>query len=128
MGAVTIALREHLNCERRRRDTTLLAQDLHAISQRCPLLLAPESAAVQPRGIAARRARVAQVIFSVRTIRKHRRLAHADLKANLEALCIHALACMSWRSCLPVRMGGIIEMNRGCVYEPISWSRLWDFQ
>ena len=41
--AITVALRERLERERRRRDT--LAADLHAIGQRCAALLAPGPAA-----------------------------------------------------------------------------------
>ncbi len=47
MDAVTIALREQLVRERRKRDATLLAQELHAIGQRCAALLAPGPAAVE---------------------------------------------------------------------------------
>ncbi|MDE0142024.1 MAG: type II toxin-antitoxin system VapB family antitoxin [Caldilineaceae bacterium] len=39
--AVTIALRERLERERRKRDATVLAQELHTIGQRCAALLAP---------------------------------------------------------------------------------------
>ena len=46
-GAVTIALREQLERERRKRDASLLAQELHAIGQRCGALLAPGPAAVE---------------------------------------------------------------------------------
>ena len=46
-GAVTIALREQLERERRKRDAALLAQELHAIGQRCAALLAPGPAAVE---------------------------------------------------------------------------------
>ena len=46
-GAVTVALRERLERERRRRDASILAQELHAIGQRCAALLAPGSAAVE---------------------------------------------------------------------------------
>ena len=46
-GAVTIAIREQLERERRKRDATLLAQELHAIGQRCAALLAPGPAAVE---------------------------------------------------------------------------------
>ena len=46
-GAVTIALREQLERERRKRDSASLAQELHAIGQRCAALLAPGPAAVE---------------------------------------------------------------------------------
>ena len=46
-GAVTVALRERLERERRKRDAALLAQKLHAIGQRCAALLAPGPAAVE---------------------------------------------------------------------------------
>ena len=46
-GAVTIALRERLERERRKQDATLLAQELHAIGQRCAALLAPGPAATE---------------------------------------------------------------------------------
>ena len=47
IGAVTIAIREQLERERRKRDATLLAQELQAIGQRCAALLAPGPAAVE---------------------------------------------------------------------------------
>ena len=46
-GAVTIALREQLVHERRKRDAALLAQELHAIGQSCAALLTPGSATVE---------------------------------------------------------------------------------
>ncbi len=46
-AAVTIALRERLEREQRKRDATVLAQELHAIGQRCAALLAPGPAAVE---------------------------------------------------------------------------------
>ena len=46
-GAITVALRERLEREQRRRDATALAQELHAIGQRCAALLAPGPAAVE---------------------------------------------------------------------------------
>ena len=46
-SAVTVALRERLERERRKRDATLLAQELHTIGQRCVSLLAPGPAAVE---------------------------------------------------------------------------------
>ena len=46
-GAVTVALRERLERERRKRDASILAQELHAIGQRCAALLAPGPAAVE---------------------------------------------------------------------------------
>ena len=46
-GALTIALNECLERERRIRDATLQAQELHAIGQRCAALLAPGPAAVE---------------------------------------------------------------------------------
>ena len=50
-AAVTVALRERLDRERRKRDATLLAQELHTIGQRCAALLAPGPAAVEHRGM-----------------------------------------------------------------------------
>ena len=46
-GAVTVALREQLKRERRKRDASALAEELHAIGQRCAALLAPGPAAVE---------------------------------------------------------------------------------
>lgn len=46
-AAVTVALRERLDRERRKLDATLLAQELHAIGQRCAALLAPGPGAVE---------------------------------------------------------------------------------
>ncbi|MDE0631063.1 MAG: type II toxin-antitoxin system VapB family antitoxin [Caldilineaceae bacterium] len=46
-GAVTIALRERLEREQRKRDATVLAQELHTIGQRCAALLAPGPDAVE---------------------------------------------------------------------------------
>ena len=46
-GAVTVALRERLERERRKRDPSALAQELHAIGQRCAALFAPGPAAVE---------------------------------------------------------------------------------
>ena len=46
-GAVTVALRDRLDRERRKRDATVLAQELHAIGRRCAALLAPGPAAVE---------------------------------------------------------------------------------
>lgn len=46
-GALTTALRGRLERERRKRDATLLAQELHAIGRRCAALLAPGLAAVE---------------------------------------------------------------------------------
>ena len=46
-GAITVALRERLEREKRSRDATMLAQELHAIGQRCAALLAPGPAAVE---------------------------------------------------------------------------------
>ena len=46
-GAITTALREQLERERRKRDATVLAQELHTIGQRCAVLLAPGPAAVE---------------------------------------------------------------------------------
>ncbi|MCY4079597.1 MAG: type II toxin-antitoxin system VapB family antitoxin [Caldilineaceae bacterium] len=47
VGAVTVALRDRLDRERRKRDATVLAQELHAIGRRCAALLAPGPAAVE---------------------------------------------------------------------------------
>jgi antitoxin VapB len=46
-AAITVALRERLEREKRSRDATILAQELHAIGQRCAALLAPGPAAVE---------------------------------------------------------------------------------
>ena len=46
-SAVTVALRERLKHERRKRDATVLAQELHTIGQRCAALLAPGPTAVE---------------------------------------------------------------------------------
>ena len=46
-GAVTVALCDRLDRERCKRDTALLAQELHAIGRRCAALLAPGPAAVE---------------------------------------------------------------------------------
>ncbi len=46
-GAVTVALRERLDRERRKPDVSLLAQELHVIGQRCAALLAPGPVAVE---------------------------------------------------------------------------------
>ena len=45
-GAVTTALRERLERERRRRGADALARELHAIGQRCAGLLGPGPSAV----------------------------------------------------------------------------------
>lgn len=45
-GAITVALRERLERERRQRGANDLAKDLHAIGQRCSRLLEPGPAAV----------------------------------------------------------------------------------
>ena len=47
VGAVTVASRERLERERRKRDAALLAQELHAIGRRCAALLAPGPGAVE---------------------------------------------------------------------------------
>jgi len=46
-GALTTALRQRLGRERRKRNAALLAQELHAIGQRCAALLAPGPTAVE---------------------------------------------------------------------------------
>lgn len=43
-GAVTVALRERLEREKRRRGADALARELHAIGQRCASLLGPSAA------------------------------------------------------------------------------------
>ena len=45
-AAITVALRERLEREKRRRNAAVLAQELHAIGQRCAALLASGPAAV----------------------------------------------------------------------------------
>ena len=46
-GAITVALRERLAREKRRRDADSLARELHAIGQRCASLLGPGPSAVE---------------------------------------------------------------------------------
>ena len=46
-GAITIALRERLEREKRRRGTDALARELHSIGQRCASLLGPGPSAVE---------------------------------------------------------------------------------
>ena len=46
-GAITVALRERLAREMRRRDANALARELHAIGQRCAGLLGPGPSAVE---------------------------------------------------------------------------------
>ena len=46
-GAVTAALRERLEREKRRRGADALARELHAIGQRCASLLGPGSSAAE---------------------------------------------------------------------------------
>ena len=46
-GAITAALRERLERERQRRHEDALAQELHAIGQRCAGLLKPGPSAVE---------------------------------------------------------------------------------
>ncbi len=46
-GAITAALRERLERERQRRHADALAQQLHAIGQRCAGLLKPGPSAVE---------------------------------------------------------------------------------
>ena len=46
-GAITVALRERLEHERRRRGADALAQELHTIGQRCARLLGPGPSAVE---------------------------------------------------------------------------------
>lgn len=46
-SAVAVALRERLERERARRGAAALAQELHAIGQRCAALLKPGPAAVE---------------------------------------------------------------------------------
>ncbi|MDE0047855.1 MAG: type II toxin-antitoxin system VapB family antitoxin [bacterium] len=46
-GAITAALRERLERERQRRHADALAQELHAIGQRCAGLLKPGPSAVE---------------------------------------------------------------------------------
>lgn len=45
-GAITIALRERLERENHRRSADALAQELHAIGQRCARLVGPGPAAI----------------------------------------------------------------------------------
>ena len=46
-GAITVALRERLERERRRRGADALARELHDIGQRCARLLGPGPSAVE---------------------------------------------------------------------------------
>ncbi len=46
-GAITVALRECLERERRQRGAEALVRDLHAISQRCASLIGPGPSAVE---------------------------------------------------------------------------------
>lgn len=46
-GAVTLALRERLEREKRRRGADALARELHAIGQRCASLLGPGPSAAE---------------------------------------------------------------------------------
>ena len=46
-GAFTVALRERLEREKRRRSAHALARELHAIGQRCAKLLGPGPSAVE---------------------------------------------------------------------------------
>ena len=46
-GAVTVALRERLEREKRRRGADSLARELHVIGQRCASLLRPEPSAIE---------------------------------------------------------------------------------
>ena len=46
-GAITIALRERLEREKRRRGADALARELHAIGQRCASLLGPGPSAAE---------------------------------------------------------------------------------
>ena len=46
-GAITVALRERLELEKRRRGADALARELHAIGQRCAKLLGPGPSAVE---------------------------------------------------------------------------------
>lgn len=46
-GAITIALRERLERERRRRDAEALARELGAIGERCASLLKPGPSSVE---------------------------------------------------------------------------------
>ena len=46
-GAVTVALRERLDREKRHRGADALARELHAIGQRCASLLRPGPSAIE---------------------------------------------------------------------------------
>ncbi len=46
-GAITVALRDRLERELRRRGADAVARDLHAIGQRCASLLGPGPSAVE---------------------------------------------------------------------------------
>lgn len=46
-GAITIALRERLDRERRQRDVNVRVESLHAIGRRCAKLLRPGPSAVE---------------------------------------------------------------------------------
>ena len=46
-GAITVALRERLEREKRRRGADALARELHAIGERCAKLMGPGPSAVE---------------------------------------------------------------------------------
>ncbi len=46
-GAITVALRERLEREKRARSAEALARELHAIGQRCASLLGPGPSAIE---------------------------------------------------------------------------------
>ena len=77
-GAVTVALREQPGTRAAQTGRhSALAQELHAIGQRCAALLAPGPAAVEHGELLYDERGLTQVIFGVRQVRKHRRSAHA---------------------------------------------------
>jgi antitoxin VapB len=46
-GAITVALRDRLEREKRRRGADAMVRELHAIGQRCVMLLGPGPSAVE---------------------------------------------------------------------------------
>ena len=62
-GAVTVALRERLARERRRRDVRVRAEELLAIGERCSKLLGLGPSAAEHGDLSLRRTRLAQAIL-----------------------------------------------------------------
>ena len=62
-GAITVALRERLERERRQQDRDALLKDMRAIAKRCAARLGPGPSAVEHGDLPLRRARPAEVII-----------------------------------------------------------------